>query len=87
MKLFTNTIAATTLVLAITGTASAMVSPDLAQDVKFAAGANSNINVLIDGDTVTLTGYVEDFHALAKAEQAASGAGVDKVINNLIRSN
>ncbi len=87
MKFITKTIATSALVLALTGTASAMVSPNLSQDVRSAAGANSNVQVLVDGDTVTLTGYVEDSYALSQAMRAADADGVDKVINNLLRTN
>jgi len=87
MKLFTKSIAATALILAIAAPASAMVSPQLKQDIISAAGSGSNINVIVDGDTVTLTGYVEDAYALSQAMQAADREGVSKVINNLFRTN
>jgi len=87
MKFIAQSIAASALILAIAAPASAMVSPQLKQDVLSAAGANSNVHVFVNGDTVTLTGYVEDSYALAKAEQAAHAEGVNKVISNLFRSN
>ncbi len=87
MKLLTKSIAISTLILAIAGPASAMVSPNLAHDVRSAAGANSNVHVTIDGDTVTLTGYAEDSYAVAQAVSAAEGDGVAKVVNHLFRSN
>jgi len=87
MKFITKSIAATALVLAISAPAYAMVSPQLKQDVISAAGSGSNIHVFVEGDTVTLTGYVEDAYALSQAMQAADGEGVNKVINNLFRTN
>jgi len=87
MKLITKLFATSALVLAIAAPASAMVSPQLKQDVLAAAGSGSNINVIIDGSTVTLTGYVEDTHALSRIQQAAKGEGVDRVISNVFRSN
>lgn len=86
MKFSTQTIATAALILAIAAPASAMVSPNLKQDVISAAGAGGQVNVLVDGDTVTLTGYVEDAFALQAIEQAASSDGIE-VINNVFRSN
>jgi len=87
MKLFTKSIAATALVLAIAAPASAMVSPQLKQDIVSAAGSNSNVQVLVDGATVTVTGYVEDSYALSQVLQAADADGVDRVISNVFRTN
>jgi len=87
MKFITKAIAATALTLAIAAPASAMVSPQLKQDILSAAGTGSNVQVFIDGDTVTLTGYVEDSYALAQVAHAADAQGVSKVINNVFRTN
>jgi len=86
MKFITKSIAATALVFAIAAPASAMVSPNLKNDVLAAAGSNSNVNVFIDGSTVTLTGYVEDAYALTAIERVAKAEGVDRVINNVFRT-
>ncbi len=86
MKFITKTAAATALIVAFVAPASAMVSPNLAQDVRSAAGANSNVHVSVDGDIVTLTGYAEDSYAVAQAGAAAKADGV-QVINNLFRTN
>ena len=85
MKFISQTIAASVLVFA--GSASAMVSPDLAREVRSAAGANSNVRVCIEGDTVTLSGYAEDLYAVGLAESAARSAGAVKVINRIGRTN
>ncbi len=87
MKLITKTIAMSALLVAFAGPASAMVSSSLSHDVRSAAGANSNINVIVDGDKVTLTGYAEDLYAVAKAEAAAKNAGADLIVNNIFRTN
>jgi len=87
MKFIAKSIAATALVLSIAAPASAMVSPQLKQDILSAAGSSSNVQVFVDGSTVTLTGYVEDAYALNKVMQAAEDAGADRVINNVFRSN
>lgn len=87
MKISIQALATAAFVLAIAGPASAMVSPDLKADVISAAGANGQVNVLVDGSTVTLTGYVEDAYALNAIAQAADVEGVDRVINNVFRSN
>jgi len=87
MKFIAKSIAASALILAIAAPASAMVSPQLKQDVLSAAGSSSNVNVFVDGDTVTLTGYVEDAYTLSQVMRAANGEGVSKVINNVFRTN
>jgi len=87
MKFITKSIAATALVFAIAAPASAMISPNLKQDILAAAGSNSNVQVAIDGDTVKLTGYVEDSYSLAAIERTAKAEGVDRVISNVFRTN
>jgi len=87
MKLFSKLIATSALVLAIAAPASAAVSQTLKIDVLSAAGEGSNVNVVIDGDTVTLTGYVENALDLAAIERAALTNGAEKVINNVFRTN
>jgi len=86
MKFIAKSIAASALILAIAAPASAMVSPQLKQDILAAAGSASNVNVFVEGDTVTLTGYVEDAYALSQVTQAANGEGVNRVINNVFRT-
>jgi len=86
MKTLLKTISASALVLAIAAPASAMVSPNIKQDVLFAAGSNSNVSVIVEGDTVTLTGYVEDAYARTLVAQAAKADGV-RVINNVFHTN
>jgi len=87
MKLIAKTIAATALVLTIAAPATAMVSPELKQNIISAAGSASNVQVFVDGSTVTLTGYVEDAYALNQVLQAAEGSGADRVISNVFRTN
>ena len=81
MKTLINTIAATALI----ATFSAPAFASVANDVRSAAAANGNINVLVDGDTVTLTGYVEDSHSKFLAESVATKEGFD-VENYLLTS-
>ena len=64
MKALTKTIAASALIFAIAGPASVAVSDNIGQEVKQVAGSGSNVFVNVDGNTVTLTGYVEDTFAL-----------------------
>jgi len=82
-----NVIKTTAAVIALTaafaGPASAMVSQgELANDVRFTLGADSNISVVEKDGVVTLTGYFADAGDQARAIQAAEQAeGVSKVIN------
>jgi len=84
IKTFAAAIALTALVA---GPASAMVpQSDLNRSIHAALGADSNIFVSVQGDTVTLTGYFADAGAKARALQAAN-ASFDKVINHATQSN
>jgi len=88
MKFPTNALVALALAAAVSAPATAMVSPSLQSDVLSAVGANSNVRVQIDGSTVTLTGYAEDAYAVSAAGRVAlAGEGVDRVINNVFRTN
>lgn len=87
MKYLQKTLIASALALAAAGSASAMISSDLEGAVRSAAGSESNVNVFVDGSTVTLTGYVEDLYSLNAIERAADNAGADEVINNVLRTN
>ena len=86
MKTLTKTIAASALIFAIAGPASAAVSSDIGKDVNLAAGSGANVRVDVEGSTVTLNGYVEDTFALQQIETAAKENGADEVINNVFRS-
>jgi len=82
MKTLLNTIAITALVATFSTPAFASIS----QDIRSAAGTNGNIRVRINGDTITLSGFVEDSFARSKAERIAKNAGF-KVQNCLLLSN
>ena len=73
MKTLIKTIAATALIAAFAAPSYATV----AQDVRSAAGTNGHINVNVDGDTVVLTGFVEDVWSKQKAESVAASEGFD----------
>jgi len=90
MKTSIKTIAAAIALSAfVAGPASAMISQsDLSRDVLSAVGADSNVTVLVNGDTVTLQGYFADAGAKNRAIQAAkNGVGVDRVISHAFQTN
>ena len=82
MKTLIKTIAASALVVSFAAPSFAAVQ----QDINAAAGTNGNINVQIDGDTITLTGFVEDAYVKQLAEQIAEKEGFE-VENYLRRTN
>lgn len=84
MNTFTKALTTSALMFAIAGPASAIVAPNAAQDIRSAAGHSSEINVRVNGDTVTLSGHVTDGLAIQKIEQAALANGADQV-NNYVR--
>ncbi len=81
MKTLIKTIAASALIATFASPAFAAI----ADDVRAVAGTNGNINVQVNGDTVTLTGFVEDTYSRQLAEQEANSQGFD-VENYLILS-
>lgn len=86
MKTLTKTIATAALIFATTTPAIAGISPGIVNDIKAAAGSSTNVTVDVDGDTVTLTGYVEDYYALRSLERVAKTNGANNVVVNVIRS-
>ena len=86
MNTLKKSIAASALIFAIAGPASAAVSSDISKDVNLAAGSGANVLVDVDGNTVTLTGYVEDTYALQQIETAAKENGATEVNNFVFRS-
>lgn len=77
----------TTLSLSIATTALAEVDPGIGPRVQAAAGVNSNVRVVIQGNNVTLYGYVEDENSLLRIEQIARRSGAERVINSVIKTN
>ena len=86
MQTLTKAIASTALIFAIAAPASAAVSSNVAQSVQAAAGYASNVRVNVEGDTVILTGYVDDTYSLQAIESAAKRNGATNVVNNVLRS-
>ena len=86
MKTLTKSIASAALIFAIAAPASAAVSPDLCAAVIKASGTASNVRIQVDGDTVTLTGYVETSYDLQRIEAEARKHGATKVNNYVLRS-
>lgn len=82
-KGFSKIFAASVLMLTFASPAFAGVDLDVSQAVRSVAGANSNVRVDVEGNTVILTGYVADSRALLAIEQAAEQNGMDTVINNV----
>ena len=82
MKQLIRTIAASALIASFSAPTFAAIQ----QDVIAAAGTNGNINVQVDGDTVTLTGYVTDSYSRQLAEKIAEREGFE-VRNYLLLSN
>jgi len=82
MKSLIKTIAVSALLASFAAPTFAAVQ----HDVVAAAGTNSNINVEISGDTVTLTGYVDDAYSRQRAAQVAKSEGYT-VRNYLILNN
>ena len=85
MKILSKSIAASTLFFALSAPALAAISQcDIERDVRNAAGSSSNVRVSVNGDTVTLTGFVEDSFSLQRIAVAARKGGATKV-NNLVQ--
>ena len=83
MNTFTKIVSASALMLAIAAPASAAISSSVIQDIQSAAGYNSEVNVRIDGNTVSLRGFVESESALRSIERVARLNGASVVNNNV----
>ncbi len=75
--------------LAIAAVISSFAAPTFAavqDDIRRHAATNGNINVQISGNTITLSGFVEDQYQRQQAERTAKQQGYE-VENYLILSN
>lgn len=82
IKTSIKTMAAGILIASFTAPAFAAVD----HDIRALAGTNGYIDVEVKGNTVTLTGFVEDTYSRQLAEQTAKQQGYE-VENFLILSN
>lgn len=83
MNILYKALAASILIFATTVPATAAVSPNIVRNIHAAAGEYS-FRVHVNGDTVTLTGWVEDSYAKSRAEYAAKASGATTVYNCLL---
>lgn len=81
MKALTKTLA----IAALTASFAAPAFAAVADDIRSVAATNGYINVQVNGDQVTLNGFVEDTYARQLAEQTARKQGY-RVQNNLLLS-
>ena len=87
MKTFTKIASTSALLLAMAAPAFSAVSSDLGRDIQSAVGVNGNVTYVVDGDTVTLNGFVEDIVARDAVVRAAKANGAETVINSITSSN
>jgi len=82
MRTLTKTLAFVALTASFVAPAYAV----LADNIRQAAATTGFINVQVENETVTLTGFVEDNYAKQRAERAAKIQGYD-LENYLVLSN
>lgn len=87
MRSSTKYLIAAAISFVISAPVMAEVNASIGQEVQAAAGSNGNVRVTIDGDTVTLHGYVEDERSMHRIEQAAKNNGASRVINSVLKTN
>lgn len=94
MKALTNITAVLSLILSVVALvmtvaapASAAVDLRISEAVRSAAGHGSSVIVQVDGDTVILSGFVEDSDAVTAIEEAAESVGAETVVNNVFAIN
>ncbi len=85
MNTLTKTVTATVLIFATFIPAYAAVAPGIVTDIQAAVGPSNTIDIGVEGDTVTLTGYVADFETMRELERVAKTNGANNVIINVIR--
>lgn len=83
MKTLINVIASVALLFVVSVNASASLSSNVEEQVRAVASLGSNIFLDFHGETVILSGYVDQPHLLLAIENAARDAGAKAVINNL----
>ena len=87
MKTSIKTIAAALVLLGMVGSASAMTKQqDVFSGVQAAIGSGSNVQVTLNGDVATLSGYAEGVDRKIAAN-AALKSGAGKVVNLITQSN
>ena len=90
MKLSMKTVAIT---FALLGSAATTAHANIGQgyinsEIKSAYSGNGNVNVFVDGNTATLSGWIEDSHSRAQVLAAAKNLpGVDSVKGHIFVSN
>ena len=88
MNFITRSIAASALTLAIAAPAAAAINvKELRQDIRRAAGPNSNVSVVVKGDTITVYGFVEDRLNWSRIDRIARATGSKDVRNSVVRRN
>ena len=85
MKASTTLLAASALLLVIAGNAYAAINAALERDIQWASGGNTNITYVVDGDTVTLSGVVENEVILNNIIKAAEDNGAETIVGDVIR--
>ena len=85
MKNLTKLVSTGLIALMVVGPVTAApVWSDVSLNVQLAAGAEGNVYVNLNGDTVTLSGFVDNYYTSNAVIRAASKTeGVDRVINNM----
>ena len=83
MRFLTQLSLASTLAFVLSTPALAVLMSELAQYVQAAAGRDSNINVQIDGETVSLRGYAENEDVARRLEEVARKNGATNVNNHI----
>lgn len=84
MKIIAYAIAASTFVLAMTVPASAEINPNIDDEIRAAAGADSRVRTLVEGETVLLFGHVNDAYTLNQISRTARANGAETVINSVL---
>ena len=72
MRLLTQLSMAFTLAFVLSNPALAVIISEMAENFRADAGRDRNIDIQIDGETVSLDDFVEDEEVLRRIEQAVS---------------
>ena len=84
MKTLTKAIATATLALIVVAPVSAAVQwCEISRSVNSAAGSDGNVYVNINNDTVTLSGFVDDYYTRNKVVNAVKEQGANKIVNHI----
>ena len=87
MKINFKTVAAAALILTTAAPVAALTDAELRQKIQRAAGPNSNVSISINGDTLTVYGFVQDVYSRNRVSRAVQSGDYTDIRNSVVQTN